>query len=630
MNEIITSDTENKNQTSTDNQSLPVNQTAPASDIDDENEAQAHSIPPPPVEIPPEIDRILEETEDEGFRTKPSPLYDIRWFASQVLVFLLTILILAGAGAPLLGVKFHLPDFKFNFGGSKNLYETITNPTNSSGSWEWNAQNMQAPDYPSKGQQANSISQNQNDSTPGLPAETSPGELPQLESVELKGKCGFEELEPSTNLEGIKVTKGAMKDFGSFYKLFKTSGINPNDGSAILSAMGKFFDPKTVRAEDIVSVYVKPSNDFWFLELRHSQTSIFHFLKTPDGKINPHRVEFPTRKEWSKGGGVVHGSIFRSAEMAGLDGSIAGKFAETLGAYINFAEDTRDGDIFKVIVAGAWVGEKFMSYDPPQALYYKGDKAGEITAIRFPPEGDVIKYYKPDGLSLKEVLAEVPLKTIRVTSPFNLRRFHPILKVIKPHEGVDLGAPIGTPIYAFDNGIVKTAQMAGPMGNMVVIDHGSGILTYYGHLNGFARGIKSGVSVKRGELIGYVGSTGRSTGPHLHFGYKKNNVWLDPMKFLKTKTTEEKMIDASMKEAFFKRAKAMIALLDAIEVQAPQPEKVKQKGKQSEKKESEKKQSDTKKNEKKQNEKENTTSSKTTPSQSLNRKKSNRWDSQWQ
>ncbi len=238
---------------------------------------------------------------------------------------------------------------------------------------------------------------------------------------------------------------------------------------------------------------------------------------------------------------------------------------EIFGPYIDFAADTRDGDIFKVIVAAEWLGERFISYDAPQAIYYKGARTGEITAIRFPPDAENAKYYKPDGMALKEIISDVPLKTIRVTSPFNLGRLHPILKVRKPHNGVDLAAPIGTPVYAFADGVVRVAGERGAMGNMVQIDHSGQVSTYYGHLHRFASGIKGGVRVRRGQVIGYVGSTGRSTGPHLHFGYRKKNAWFDPMKFLSIKTTNEKMIVTSLKEGFFRRVKTMLAFLDAID-----------------------------------------------------------------
>jgi murein DD-endopeptidase MepM/ murein hydrolase activator NlpD len=147
-----------------------------------------------------------------------------------------------------------------------------------------------------------------------------------------------------------------------------------------------------------------------------------------------------------------------------------------------------------------------------------------------------------------------------------MNRKHPILKVKKPHLGTDFGAPVGTPVMAFDAGVVKDFGMKGAMGNMVHIDHGGGIQTYYGHLHGFAKGLKQGMSVKRGQVIGSVGNTGRSTGPHLHFGLKKNGVFVDPMKYLKITTIKEKPIEEGLRDGFEQRARTLLKMLRAIKV----------------------------------------------------------------
>ena len=507
--------------------------------------------------LTPEIDVLLEDYEEPRPK-KPSSFFDLRWFLLNAAVFCIVIGLIVGISAAAGAWK----------GGAGTGGSSPLPGATGFGRWDsfeyehleaLKADGTQQAPVPGVGSEALKP-------TPGGEhAFIDPAGAVELETLELKGKCGFESFEPAGTPQGIRLIEGPMSQFGSLYKLQKAAGMSANEGILLQKAMERLIDMKGMRAEDRVRLFVKEdSGTFWFMEYRRSETTIYHFLKTGEGIIDAHEVVFPTRKEWAKAGGVVHGSLYKAVEDQGLEGSIVNFIAEALGAYIDFSEDTRDGDVFKVIASSEWVGKKFMSYDPPQAVYYKGSKAGEITAILYPPDAEEPVYYKPDGLALKKLLAEVPLKTLRVTSGFNLTRKHPILKVIKPHTGTDFGAPSGTPVLAFADGTIVAAQASGPMGNMVHIDHGGGIESYYGHLHAFAKGIKAGAAVKRGQLIAYVGTTGRSTGPHLHFGLKKDGKLVDPMKYLSVRVTKETPIEASLAEGFTKRAKTLLAILNAI------------------------------------------------------------------
>jgi hypothetical protein len=395
--------------------------------------------------------------------------------------------------------------------------------------------------------------------------------VPDLESVmplgKARGKCGFESDEPGPETSGYRIVHGTFGSYGSLYALLTKNGIGPNDIALITSALEKVTDPKAVRAEDSFQLYIEEqTGKFKFLVVQRSETKIYHALAFESGTIDAHKVTVPTERKWVKAGGVVSGSLYTSTQEAGLDGSIVNEFMAVFGAYAKFGVDTRDGDTFRVIVSGEWLGKSFLGYDPPQILQYNGQKCGDLVAIYYesaPGEG---KYYWPDGRSLKRLVADVPLENLRVTSPFDMNRKHPILKVKKPHLGTDFGAPVGTPVMAFDAGVVKDFGMKGAMGNMVHIDHGGGIQTYYGHLHGFAKGLKQGMSVKRGQVIGSVGNTGRSTGPHLHFGLKKNGVFVDPMKYLKITTIKEKPIEEGLRDGFEQRARTLLKMLRAIKV----------------------------------------------------------------
>ena len=399
-----------------------------------------------------------------------------------------------------------------------------------------------------------------------LPAPDPDAELPLGEVV---GRCGYEAEEPTPEMEGLRVVHGTLGSYGSLYGLLQKNGLGPGVIAAVSSALEKVTDPQSMRAEDAFALYIEEATGrFRFLALKRSDTKIYHVVAFESGTVDAHKVTVPTERRWVKAGGAVHGSLFESVRDAGLDGSVVNHFMAILGAYVKFATDTRDGDTFRVVVSGEWLGKQFLSYDPPQIVEYAGQKTGELVAIYYEASPGKGKYYWPDGTSLKRLVAEVPLSTLRITSEFDPGRLHPILKVRKPHNGTDFGAPPGTPVLAFDGGVVKVFGLKGPMGNMVHIDHGGGVQTYYGHLSGFAKGLKVGGKVAKGQTIGYVGDTGRSTGPHLHFSLKKNGVFVDPMKYLKVTTIKESPIESALRQGFEQRARTLLGMIKAIEVPA--------------------------------------------------------------
>jgi murein DD-endopeptidase MepM/ murein hydrolase activator NlpD len=138
------------------------------------------------------------------------------------------------------------------------------------------------------------------------------------------------------------------------------------------------------------------------------------------------------------------------------------------------------------------------------------------------------QYYAPDGGSLRRMFLRSPLRFAHVTSGFSTHRFHPILKIAKPHHGIDYGAPSGTPVMAVGAGTVNFAALHGASGNTVTIRHNSVYSTHYKHLSRFAADVRQGARVKMGQIIGYVGKTGLATGPHLHFEFHVNGRYTDP------------------------------------------------------------------------------------------------------
>ena len=230
--------------------------------------------------------------------------------------------------------------------------------------------------------------------------------------------------------------------------------------------------------------------------------------------------------------GTIHNSLAATMRNAGVPQSVVSNFTNIFTYKVNFRSDIKAGDTFKVMYdrKTAPDGRVVKNGNILYAELNLGKK-NKIALYRFKDSSGNVDYYDEKGMALKRVLVRKPLEfsSARISSHFGWRR-HPILKQRILHSGVDYAAPMGSRIYASGDGVVQRAQWAGGYGRYVVIRHNSEYSTGYAHMSGFARGIKPGVRVKQGQVIGYVGSTGRSTGPHLHFEIVKNGKKVDPLK----------------------------------------------------------------------------------------------------
>ncbi len=225
--------------------------------------------------------------------------------------------------------------------------------------------------------------------------------------------------------------------------------------------------------------------------------------------------------------GEIRSSLFAATDTVGLPDSVATQMADIFGGDIDFHRDLRRGDRFSVVY---------------EMLYSQGQAArtGRILAAEFVNNGKTFSaiwfeskegqgYYTADGKNIRKAFLRSPLEFSRVTSGFTSSRFHPILQTWRAHKGVDYGAPIGTRVKATGDGIVEFVGKQGGYGNLVVIRHHGRYTTHYGHLNGFAPGMRKGTRVSQGDIVGYVGKSGWATGPHLHYEFRINDVHQNPL-----------------------------------------------------------------------------------------------------
>ena len=222
--------------------------------------------------------------------------------------------------------------------------------------------------------------------------------------------------------------------------------------------------------------------------------------------------------------GEIHSSLFEAMDTIGEQDSLTLAFAEVLAWEIDFYKDVREGDRFKVVVEKVYKGDQFIQYGTLHAVeYQKGEKV--IRGVRY-KNG----YYNDRGVSLKKAFLKAPLRFNRISSKFSRTRVHPILGGVRPHFGVDYAAPLGTPIWAVADGTVNSCGWNSGFGNQVILRHTNGYATCYGHLSRFGPGIRKGARVKQQQIIGYVGSTGLSTGPHLDYRLLKDGQFRNPLK----------------------------------------------------------------------------------------------------
>ena len=226
--------------------------------------------------------------------------------------------------------------------------------------------------------------------------------------------------------------------------------------------------------------------------------------------------------------GVINSSLSQSAARAGLSHSLTMDMASVFGYDIDFAQDIRQGDEFDVIYEQKVVNGKSVGNGPILSARFT-NRGKTYTAVRYTNKQGNSSYYTADGNSMRKAFIRTPVDFARISSKFSAGRKHPILNKIRAHKGVDYAAPRGTPIKAAGDGKVLLAGRRGGYGNTVIIQHGNTYRTLYGHMQGFAKGVKTGGTVKQGQVIGYIGTTGLSTGPHLHYEFQVNGVHVDPL-----------------------------------------------------------------------------------------------------
>lgn len=281
-------------------------------------------------------------------------------------------------------------------------------------------------------------------------------------------------------------------------------------------------------------------------------------LSGNDYELTRERRVYDTRQGFAAG--RIEDSLFADGQNAGLsDGQIL-ELAEIFGWDIDFAQDLRQGDSFSVVYEER-VRQGLKIGDGPILAAEFVNRGKRYRAVGYPDAQGVMRYYSPDGMSLRRAFLRSPVKFSHVTSRFSLGRFHPILKTWRAHTGVDYGAAVGTPVLATASGRVLFVGQKGGYGNTVVLKHGGSYSTLYAHLSRFQPGVRVGGYVEQGQVIAYVGQTGLATGPHLHYEFQVNGSHRNPLTY---QFPQAEPIAAEQRRDFIERGEPLLARLDRI------------------------------------------------------------------
>ncbi len=368
---------------------------------------------------------------------------------------------------------------------------------------------------------------------------------------------------PQTDQFGIPVdsflvTKGKVKKNQTLSDILLPFNVSFKKILEIASASKNKFDVKKIKKGDNFFVYQQKDStkDLRYFVL---QPNLIHYVVFKiDSQITVTLKSKEVRKIKRKAAGVIENSLYETLAREKLSPQLALRLSEIFAWQIDFYR-IQKGDRFKVIFDEKFVDTNFVGIGKIYAAYFK-NRNQEYYAFLFNQDGEE-DYFDEAGHSLRKAFLKSPIKFGRITSRYTLHRYHPILHRVKAHLGTDYAAPIGTPIRATGDGVVIEARYKRNNGNYVKIRHNSVYTTQYLHMSRFAKGIRPGVKVKQGQVIGYVGMTGLATGPHVCYRFWKNGKQVD---HLREKFPSSKPVKEKYKKEFFELVKKLERELEEI------------------------------------------------------------------
>ena len=402
---------------------------------------------------------------------------------------------------------------------------------------------------------ADAPSDSQSDAV-SVAAAQSPTESSSIAGGESEANTPAQVEEPSLGDPAHRVT---VRRGDSLYLIFKRLGLPQRDLALMTSS--KSLARKLARLAPGQEIEFYLDSDSRLTRLVHRLDGIRSVRITRNGdKFAFEEIVEPPEVSAASAEGTIDSSLFLAGQRAGLSHNIIMQMAEIFAWDVDFALDIRVGDRFALIFEEQFKDGKKVGEGPIIAAEFT-NRGRRVRALRYEYPSGHAEYFSPDGRSMRKQFLRSPVNFTRISSRFNLKRRHPILHKIRAHRGVDYAARRGTAVNAAGDGKVIFAKRNGGYGRTVILQHGKTYSTLYAHLDRFAKGIRPGKRVVQGQTIGYVGSTGLATGPHLHYEFRVRGVHRDPLRI--ELPDAPPLADEYMGD-FLAKAQPLLANLDLI------------------------------------------------------------------
>jgi murein DD-endopeptidase MepM/ murein hydrolase activator NlpD len=344
--------------------------------------------------------------------------------------------------------------------------------------------------------------------------------------------------------------------------IFDRVGLSPQDVYRVSSSNGDAGILTRLYPGYKLAFDINEAGELNELEVMLNPLESYYFTLNDAHKFDSSHIKrdpqlIPAYKE-----ATINDSLFLAAQRGGISAAITMEIAGIFGGVIDFMLDTRVGDTFNVLYDERHLDGEFIGNGSIQVAQFT-NQGENYTAIRYENLNGDVDYYNPEGESMRKAFIRNPVDFTRISSNFSLSRRHPILNTIRAHKGTDYAAPRGTPVVASGDGRVTWASRNGSFGNLVVIQHGDRFETKYAHLSSYARGVRVGSRVKQGDIIGYVGSTGGATGPHLHYEFLIDGVHRNP-RTVHDQLPKAESVPAEEMERFRQQSQILMARLNEV------------------------------------------------------------------
>ncbi|MBN2542402.1 M23 family metallopeptidase [bacterium] len=368
---------------------------------------------------------------------------------------------------------------------------------------------------------------------------------------------------PCNTSEFLCYYKGEIKKDQPLSLALQEAGVPPHNIFTITENLKEVMNLRRILPGEEFMLETSPEGEIKEFKYSKSPWHKFGLCSHTDSSYTVYEDSVPLNYTIKAQSGVIEGNLWNSMVMASCNTNLIGEFTEVFRYDIDFFTETQNGDEFALIYEEySFNGKPVRLGKILAAEYRRGDKLH--TGVYFEDPSGHVDYYNLKGRSLKKPLLRSPLNYRRISSYFTHSRYHPILKIYRPHLGVDYAAATGTPVVASGDGVVVYSGWNGGFGNFVKIDHRNGFVTSYGHLSKITSGVRKGSWVKQGQVIGKVGSTGLSTGPHLDYRIQVNGQYVNPLKIA---FPEGKPVRNEFKAEFDKKAHNYITLLKILDKQ---------------------------------------------------------------